>query len=454
MSKPKVSPTELEQPFAFNDLFFSTTDVRGVITSGNATFARVADYSLTDLIGDPHNIVRHPDMPRAVFQLLWRYLEQGKTIAAFVKNMARNGNYYWVMALAIPIPEGYLSIRFKPAGSLFNAAQSIYAQIREFERELELNGVPRKDIASKSLPRMVQALQAAGFPDYDSFMSSALAQALEECERGRSPRGDSGHPISSSHDLARYISEGEQVGTVLNQVFSNLGSFSGLESALAEKSQYIHALALTIQRLSLNTVVQARRLQHSGETLGVVAEELGRGSRLSQTTINELVQGMGQLAGSAKNANFDISVAKLLLDMLLEFSRECLSQSESTTATGSQLEQNNITILRALFSVFGGRMSQTLSSVIEGVTVVDHKIDQLRKHLTTLRCVQFSGRVEAQRVPQAAVFAGAFAEIFRQIEGAYTQLSEFERSIKLVQASKALYVTVNTSVSKLTQAAI
>ena len=103
MAAPTTTPLDRERPFGADELFFSTTDRRGVILAGNAVFQRVADYAEEELIGQAHNIVRHPDMPRGVFRVFWDHLDAKKPIAAYVKNMARDGAYYWVVATAVPM---------------------------------------------------------------------------------------------------------------------------------------------------------------------------------------------------------------------------------------------------------------------------------------------------------------------------------------------------------------
>lgn len=77
--------------------FISSTDTRGIITSVNPYFQSISGYSADELIGSPHNIVRHPDMPRIVFKMMWDRIKSGKNIAAVIKNMAKNGKYYWVI---------------------------------------------------------------------------------------------------------------------------------------------------------------------------------------------------------------------------------------------------------------------------------------------------------------------------------------------------------------------
>ena len=94
--------TQREYEFPDDQLLVSTTDTKGVITHCNPAFMRVSGFDHSELIGQPHNLIRHPDMPRAVFKLLWDTLGEGKEIFAYVKNMTRNGDYYWVFAHVTP----------------------------------------------------------------------------------------------------------------------------------------------------------------------------------------------------------------------------------------------------------------------------------------------------------------------------------------------------------------
>jgi PAS domain S-box-containing protein len=100
--KTNVKPTNKEIFFHEPELIVSKTDLKGRITYANQTFCKMAGFSEAELIGAPHSIIRHPDMPRGVFKLLWDTVLAGKEIFAYVKNMARNGDFYWVFAHVTP----------------------------------------------------------------------------------------------------------------------------------------------------------------------------------------------------------------------------------------------------------------------------------------------------------------------------------------------------------------
>ena len=116
-----------------SELFFSTTDSRGVMTSCNDVFRRLSGYSQVELMGSPHNIIRHEHMPRAVFHLLWERLRKGAAFFGYIKNLAKDGRYYWVASYVTPIFGGYLSIRFKPTSSIFENISSVYGSMLQIE---------------------------------------------------------------------------------------------------------------------------------------------------------------------------------------------------------------------------------------------------------------------------------------------------------------------------------
>ncbi len=119
-NKRKVLVTENETPFPGGRLIVSSTDPNGIITHANQSFVEMSGYSEEELIGQPHYILRHPDMPAAAFKDLWDTVCKGEKWHGYVKNLRKDGGYYWVMATVIPnirngTIAGYTSVRRKPA---------------------------------------------------------------------------------------------------------------------------------------------------------------------------------------------------------------------------------------------------------------------------------------------------------------------------------------------------
>lgn len=141
MKRKDIVPTGREIPLQETDLIVSKTDTTGRITYCNRTFMAIAGYSEAELLGKQHNIVRHPDMPRSAFHLMWETLKQGEEFFAYVKNMASNGDHYWVMANITPSYDGngrlvgYFSARRKPRREAVAKAEALYAQMKQAEQQ-------------------------------------------------------------------------------------------------------------------------------------------------------------------------------------------------------------------------------------------------------------------------------------------------------------------------------
>lgn len=133
-------PSGRERTFGEEEIIVSKTDTNGRITYANDVFLRIAGYTETEVIGQPHSMIRHPDMPRCVFQLLWSTIASGKEIFAYVVNMAKNGDHYWVLAHVTPTFDGsgkivgFHSNRRMPDRAALAAIQPLYRELLEVER--------------------------------------------------------------------------------------------------------------------------------------------------------------------------------------------------------------------------------------------------------------------------------------------------------------------------------
>src|SRR3954447_14457830 len=222
-------PGSTEQPFEVDELFFSATDRKGIITSGNSVFVRVSGYGRDELVGRAHNLVRHPDMPRAVFQVLWDYLEAGRPIAAYVKNLAKNGNPYWVVATVAPTEDGgYLSVRIKPTAGIRDIIEPLYAPVRAHEHTLEAAGTPRKEVVAAGVDMLVDLIGKAGFASYDELMRHFLPAELAH--------RDSALGYGVAGGLSGIGGDWLALKRALDRVFAQLDRYSELERGLDGKA--------------------------------------------------------------------------------------------------------------------------------------------------------------------------------------------------------------------------
>ena len=139
MRKPKVTPTNKEVVLKEEDFIISKTDLKSRILYGNQIFIQMSGYSEKELLGKPHNILRHPDMPRCAFKVLYDHIENGKEWFGYVKNLRKDGGYYWVFANISPTYDtngnliGYYSVRRKPRDGFKSIIEPLYQSLISIE---------------------------------------------------------------------------------------------------------------------------------------------------------------------------------------------------------------------------------------------------------------------------------------------------------------------------------
>jgi PAS domain S-box-containing protein len=170
--KNKQAPTQQERLMREDDFIISKTDLKGRISYCNRIFIEFSGYTEEELLGSQHNIVRHPDMPRGVFKFMWDVLGQQKECFAYVKNMAQDGSFYWVLANVTPSldargqPEGYFSVRRKPSRGAVSAMSDVYRLMLDEERR-----AGPKDACAASLALMTSFLNQKE-TSYEKFILS------------------------------------------------------------------------------------------------------------------------------------------------------------------------------------------------------------------------------------------------------------------------------------------
>lgn len=174
----QIKPTGRETFFPASELIVSKTDLKGRMTYVNRLFCKMACYDEAALIGQPHSLIRHPDMPRSVFKLLWDTIEARREIFAFVKNMASTGDHYWVFAHVTPSYDlqgkikGYHSNRRVPPADLIKGTIApLYADLLAIEKR-HVNGKEALAAGTKALNDFIASQKVS----YDELMFS-LARA-------------------------------------------------------------------------------------------------------------------------------------------------------------------------------------------------------------------------------------------------------------------------------------
>ncbi len=171
MSRRKVQPSGRESPLGKDEIIVSKTDLKGRVTYANDVFLRVSRYTAKEMLGQPHSIIRHPDMPRCIFKLLWETIQAKQELFGYVLNMASNGDHYWVFAHVTPTFDasgtvvGYHSNRRKPDPEQIAKIEPLYTHLLEEERRAP----DRKQGLHRSYNQLLAILRDKGVA-YDEFV--------------------------------------------------------------------------------------------------------------------------------------------------------------------------------------------------------------------------------------------------------------------------------------------
>ncbi|WP_433790820.1 PAS domain-containing protein [Actinoplanes sp. CA-252034] len=179
MRQGKVRPSGVVRTFGADEIIVTKTDLKGRITYANDVFLRVSAYDEHEIVGQPHSVIRHPDMPRCVFRLLWDTIQENQEIFAYVVNLAGDGAHYWVLAHVTPStdtsgrPSGYHSNRRVPTAGALRQIEPLYASLVAEERR---HSRPA-DALEASTAMLTENLAARGM-SYDQYLWSTVADGV------------------------------------------------------------------------------------------------------------------------------------------------------------------------------------------------------------------------------------------------------------------------------------
>jgi aerotaxis receptor len=350
-----------EIPFGFEELFYSRTDGRGVIAAGNSVFQRVAGFEWDKLIGAPHKIVRHPDMPKSLFRILWNAIGKGHPMGVYVKNRNADGGWYWVYAIVLRLGEGYISVRLKPSSAVFGEVRKVYAAIREKEEspdfDLEEGAIMLRSVASRM-----------GFAGYTNLMAYAIGQELRARDavlgRVQEPR---------------------------TKIL--IGVSETLERAAIEQSALLRSFE-ALQSIPNNMRLVASRLEPSGGPVSAISENYKASSVGISERLRSFVGGRGNLcermSHEVAQALFLLGATRVFNELIANFNSEQLSpmlDRESERALLAQLTQECASNARDAM-VKGGEAAAALSRASADI----------RRQMLGLDTIRVLGRVECGRM--------------------------------------------------------
>lgn len=396
MALGRSTPVDLEAAFLPHEMFFSITDARGVIKDGNAVFCRIAQFERSELLGKPHSIIRHPDMPKAVFKLLWDTIQGGQPIGAYVKNMARDGTYYWVFACVFPVDGGYVSVRIKPTSDLWKAAIKVYQDTRNFERNHKIE---------ESTHFLLEQLKGAGFATYPAFQGAALALELEGRAQMQPPASRGPDSASATDALSLVSSHCVRGAQSFGDVAGHLRVISASKGALNTDAGHVLALCNDLRLMSINLAITASRIGRAGAVLNEISRGFDRFSDQIQSRIVEFEQAIATVEAMIAEARDLVGFTQVQVEMVSFFVREVAESSDGL----SREVLVAIDILLGLSIHYLEQVARAAERIQVEARSLDRSADALSKAILGLEIVRLSGKIEgagAERL--AAQLKGEF----------------------------------------------
>jgi len=409
----RPTPVDLPRPQHVDELFISTTDRKGIIELSNEVFVRISDYREDELYGRAHNVIRHPDMPRAAFRVFWQHLEAEQPVAAYVKNLAADGRYYWVTALAVPVGDAHISVRLKPTTELFDATREIYRDVLAAERAVEAGDLRnRKASIVAGVERLETLVRAAGFPDYRTFMYEMLPRevAAREAALGRRDLRAL-RPDGASGPLVAVLDACAGANDYLRAMVDRLAAYGATAEQLAHGSRSFDALAEDVRLFALNAVLGTARLDDAA-CLGVVADGMRTRSSSARPAIDALTAAIVDTAALLRDMAFRVAAAMLLTEMMATYAAELLRRPHGDAA------QRQLALLAYGVVDATERLCDAHERLVACAGGLPHSAARLDRELAALHVLEVNGRIEAARSDELRRFAELFQAVGVEISAA------------------------------------
>lgn len=450
MARTKIQAIDVEVPFRIGDLIFSTTDKKGFIRSVNDVFLTMSRYGLRDVLGKPHNMIRHPDMPRCVFFLYWDAIKRGEAVGAYVTNMASDGAYYRVYTLATPLADGYLAIRFKTTSKYQKAVTELYKELCLLEADLLSKGVSHTDCIGASLEMLNERLRGLGFADYSSFMIATLEEemrrrdelmARDAAEPWDRPAGAGRSAGASGADV---MAEAESLLTRANAVagslFDRVGTLLSLQERLNENAGAITRVSRMFEMSSINVSLEASRMGMQARCLSVIANHLGESSQKVCAIAESMRAQIDTTSKALGAAVFCLAATRLQVETMLDFCRKNVGGDRMRGGADEDLMDEfprqgvRATLVDLLNAIAAQQatLGPTMENLIRNLRKLDGDFTSVKRSMLTLRFAQLGGKIESSRLGADSAIASLVDSIGKDIIGTVGQISVLESDLTTV----------------------
>lgn len=375
--RQEFRPESGEAPFHLDEVFFSRTDDAGIIQSGNYVFKRVAHYEWDELLNKPHNVIRHPDMPRGVFWLLWDELKKGNAIGGYVKNRAKDGLHYWVYSVMMPFGDGYLSARIKPSCGTLARVEKIYADMRTVELEEDIS-------PEESAQSLLEHLKEDGFQSYKQFFSHSMSSEL--------------------------LHRDDALGHRPDKKVSNFKRIDNLTGELTHQTDQLIQQFDAMRTIPHNLRVIASRLEPTGGPVSTLSQNYGTMSREMSQWFETHVLGENSnflsIKGSVQNAMCMSGVARMLNEVNEQLRKERHSLGEGVSLGDEQV------LLEKIVRSHDQNCEKCFQEVCYEAERITKACEVMNRHILGLSTTRVMCKIESARRPDAG---DALNDIIKQL---------------------------------------
>lgn len=467
--------TDTEQTFSESKKLISSTDLKGNIRHCNQAFVEISGFTRDELIGQPHNIVRHPDMPTDAYENLWSHLKAGTPWMGLIKNRCKNGDFYWVSAYVTPVTEngsvvGYESVRSCPSREDIQRAEKQYARIREGSSHTSF----LKKLSPESLflaavvvvaaltfysgqASIAQAVLLLGVIIYILWMHHARRQLIssvmqllensftddlaarsytdEDLESGRmkvavmAQKAHLDAVLSRLEDSAGEVKTGAVQG--LEVTYESHEALRKQQAEISNVAASVHEVSQTITEVSSNVQSTAHKAEESRELAERGATVIGTTREVIQglqTTVHSISESVGELATETQRI---ASVAKIIEEIAGQTNLLALNAAIEAARAGehgrgfavvadevrglAKRTQDSTQEIHGIIEALLSRTSTSVRTTDEGKKSADSGLAHMLEAESTLGQIAQSVGTIAEMSIQMAAAVEEQAQVFDQI---------------------------------------